>query len=268
MFFQHSGLWLPATCRAKPWRPSPQSPVHVIDGFVWNPWRERFEDVRGASYIEILAALHINHLIGFGSGANFTPITNTYNSGTGATETAPTDSSLCTVTSDGGGGGGSRSAGGPYGGGGSGRCVTPSLNVSSGGQLTYTVGAAGAGRTGSAGNGTSGGATTTSGGTGGFSGVAHNAGGGGGATTLTIGSGGSASGGTTNTAGQNGASGLDAGSPAGDSAGGGAGGTNTTSGGASPTAGSAPGGGGGGGDDGSSHNGANGAAGRISFAYT
>lgn len=274
MFFQHSGLWLPAVTKSKLWRPTKQSPIHVIDGFVWNPWREEFQDVRGASYHEIVASLGINQLIGFGSSAatSFTPITNTYNSGTSVTETSPSGATSCTVTSDGGGGGGSKGTTTftCRGGGGSGRCVSGPFAITGGTDaLTYTVGAAGVGKTGTSGSGTAGGNTTTTGGTGGFTGLAHSAGGGGGATTAANGTGGTASGGTTNTAGSNGTSTYLTDPGGGNAASGAAGGANGDDVSSPAVAGAAPGAGGGGGTTaGFNPDGANGGAGRISFAYT
>lgn len=280
MFIRHNYLLLPVTSKARPWVPSKRSPIQVLDGFVWDPLRERFIDVRGASYLEILASLNLTHLVGFGVAGAFAPITNTYTIGTAAVETAPSGSASCTITSDGGGGGGGGKATGSNlscgGGGGSARCIT-TASVSGGNQLTYTVGDLGAGS--SSGDGNAGTATTTTSGTGGFSGIAHSAGGGGGGsgTTTAGGTAGTASGGSTNT---NGNAGTHDGGTSAGSGGGGFGAdamydpelsdwlmTQDS------VDGTAPGGGGGGGFRGNtapgiSIAGANGGQGRISFAYT
>jgi len=281
MFIRHNYLLLPVTSKGNPWRPTKKSPIQVLDGFVWDPIKERFLDVCGASYLEILASLNLTHLVGFGVGDSaFVPITNTYTTGTATVETAPSGSASCTITSDGGGGGG----GGKLssfslicgGGGGSARCIT-TASISGGNQLTYTVGDLGVGN--SSGNGTAGTATTTTSGTGGFSGIAHSAGGGGGGsgTTSTGGTAGTASGGSTNT---NGNAGTHSG---GTAASGAVGGTGADAeydaevgeylGETDAVNGSAPGGGGGGGYRGNSGAGVSlpgesGGQGRISFAYT
>jgi hypothetical protein len=199
---------------------------------------------------------------------SFTPVTNSYTTGSG-TEVTPSGAANCAVTSDGGGGGGGRdNTHGAGGGGGSARCVT-NASVSSGNSLGYSVGAGGPGKTASTGAGTDGSATTTSGGTGGFAGIAHSAGGGGrgffggGGEGGLGGSAGAASGGTTNTNGVDGNAGAGfepAGGNGGEGGSGAAGGLATA------------GGGGGGGSYTAGTdaviNGGDGAGGRSQFAFT
>lgn len=97
-----------------------------------------------------------------GSVSSFTPITNTYITGTNAIEIAPVGATQCVVTSFGGGAGGARSAAGlGGGGGGAARCATGPFAVTGGDQLIYTIGVHGNGRTGSVGSGTDATATTT-----------------------------------------------------------------------------------------------------------
>ena len=257
MFLKHEHLWLPVTCKARPWHPTNASPVIVWNNLVWNPWRERFEDIGDASYDEIFASLGVNQLVGFGavSGGALTPVTRDYDSGSG-TETSPTGDGFCVVESVGGGGGGGcrAAAGGGGGGGGGAYCADSSRAVSTGASCSYSVGAAGAGDTNSTAtnNGTNGGTSTVNTGAGGFSGIAHSASGGQAASNSVGGSEGTASGGTnTNSSGSAGTDG-----PSGP--GGGAGGT----------IGTGSRGNGGTGGDAAGSVGAAGIAGRIRFAYT
>ena len=198
--------------------------------------------------------------------AAFAAITNTYNTGTAATETIPNGAMQMVVTEWGGGGGGAtgRTAGISGGGGASGAYCTKTFALASadwGKTLTYTVGALGLGA--STGDGQAGSASTITNNT--FAtAVAMTANGGGGGKDGNItgnqGTPGIASGGTTNTSG-NGSGGA---TPVGRGA---------PNGGADvglETVGTAPGGGGGGGLGGdlSDHAGANGSPGRVQFAYT
>lgn len=256
MFLKHEHLWLPVTCKARPWRPTNASPVIVWNNLVWNPWRERFEDIGDASYDEIFASLGVNQLIGFGAGGSspLTPVTRDYDSGSG-TETSPTgDGTVVVSSAGGGGGGGCRLTNGGGGGGGGGYCLDSARTVTTGATCSYSVGAAGNGDTNNtaSGNGTDGGASTVNTGAGGFSGIAQSAGGGVASIGFSGGTGGSASGGTsTNTSGNNGTDGPDG--PGGDagtfigSGSRGKGGTGGNTGGSVGTAGT---------------------AGRIRFAYT
>lgn len=190
-------------------------------------------------------------MIGTGT-TPFTPVTNTYNSGSG-TETIPTGANQVVIEAWGGGGNGGPYTGfQPGGGGGGGAYVkkTFTLNASNWGQtFNYAVGAAVN-------------ASTVSQNTFGTV-VSLNAGAGAsgqpGGMGGNPGAGGTASGGDVMNAGSSG-SGSNGG--AGASPGGGAGGA----GGATPVAGTAPGGGGGGNTNAGS--GASGASGRILFAYT
>lgn len=196
----------------------------------------------------------------YGKGG-FTPVTNTYTSGTGATETVPSGATSVTITVDGGGGAGGYNSSTLGGGGGGGSRSVRTIAVVGGNTFTYTVAAAVTGR-GTAGTGTSGNASSVSGTVSGGS-VSMTANGGGGGTTTTGGSGGTATGGTTNTSGSAGTSGG-TGGVGGNGAGGGTGGDWTIS-----INGSPPGGGGGGsGVDAGSVTSGSGARGQISFAYT
>jgi len=187
----------------------------------------------------------------------FVPVTNTYNTGTAATETVPAGAVSCVITIWGPGGGGSREAGGngDSWGGNSGAYSTRTVAVTGGQTFTYTVGQGGAGRTATSGSGSPGTAATTV--SSASPSVSMSAGLGlGGVQGGPAGAAATASGGTTNTSG---AQGLN---PSGGSAPNGGNGGTTFG-----TAGSAPGGGGAGGSL-TPGNGGNGAAGRISFAYT
>lgn len=203
----------------------------------------------------------INILLMRKSTAAFSPVTNTYNSGTGATETIPTNASQVVIEEwgPGGGGAGGDSGGGQVGpGGASGAYVKKTIALTSadwGKTFTYTVGpsvAGGAALT----NGSTGVATTCVNGTYGTA-VNLSAGpGAGGQSGVGRGSGGTATGGDTNTNGNGGGGilrpGLGAPNGGGDSA---------------TAAGTAPGGGGAGGSVAGSVGQAS-AAGRVKFAYT
>lgn len=189
----------------------------------------------------------------------FTPVTNTYTSGTAATENVPAGATQVVITADGGGGAGGRSAVLGGGGGGGGSRAVKTIAVTTGNTFTYTVAAAVAGRS-TNGKGTDGEISlvdgTVAGGT-----VNIDAGGGAGASLNASGAAGTASGGDTNTDGIAGdaALGIDGDGNGGTGAGGGAGGI------APEGAGSAIGGGGAGSTSGTS---GAGARGEISFAYT
>lgn len=253
MLLRHDlGFLVPVSCRAKLWVPSNDEPVIVVNNKVWNPFRERFEDIGDASYAEIFASLQINQLVGFGVGGDsaLTPVTRTYNSGA-ATETAPSGTGFCVPRSQaGGGGGGCRLTVGGAGGGAGGYCEDTARAIVGLETCAYSVGAGGNGDsdTGVGGNGTSGGNSTINTGTGGFTGIAHAALGGGASPGVAPGTGGTASGGTAaNTTGNSG-----------DSAPDGLGGINILT----------PRGDGGVGGDTSGSPGGAGVAGQISFAYT
>jgi hypothetical protein len=177
----------------------------------------------------------------------FPPVTNTYTSGTAATETVPSGASSCTITVDGAGGSGAFDATTfqPGGGGGSARSVK-AIAVTGGNTFTYTVAPQVAGVGGFDSNGTNGAASTVTGSPSGGS-VNMSGGGGQGGQIGTGGTGGTASGGDTNTSGSAGtvSFGGTAASGAGNSV--------------------APGGGGNGAFSGTS---GVGARGQISFAYT
>ena len=179
----------------------------------------------------------------------FVPVTNTYTSGTAATETVPSGASSCTITVDGAGGSGAADdiSFQPGGGGGSARSVK-AIAVTGGNTFTYTVAPQVAGVSSYA-NGTNGTASTV---TGSPSGGSVNMSGGGGGGGLTGGAGGgaggTASGGDTNTSGSAGGPVVSGGVAAS---------------GAAPSV--APGGGGNGAFSGTSDVGARG---EVSFAYT
>jgi hypothetical protein len=133
------------------------------------------------------------------SAFTFTPVTRTYTSGTGATETAPAGATNVIIAVWGGGGGG---AGGWFsdvdesgGGGGAGGYSETSVAISGGQTLTYTVGAFGGGGIPDGGPGVAGGNSSVSSGT--KSITTMTAVGGGGGLQLSGGTGGTASGGTT-----------------------------------------------------------------------
>lgn len=111
------GLWLPT--KRELWRPTKLSPIRVINNKVWNPVRERFEDVNGASFEEIIALLQINQLTGFSSGGG-TSITYTQSGATGSVNTAiPSGTSHIIVSGNAAAGAGGCSQSGGGGGGGS-----------------------------------------------------------------------------------------------------------------------------------------------------
>ena len=116
--------------------------------------------------------LSVGNLSGFGGGTvYFNPVTNTYNSGTGATESIPANCSQVVIELWGGGagtgnGGGSFSAGGGSGGGYA-KITRQVLPGEYGTNLTYTVGLPGLGT--ASGNGFNGTATTVTGTVGGSS---------------------------------------------------------------------------------------------------
>lgn len=191
--------------------------------------------------------------------SKFTPVTRTYTTGTGATETVPTGATSVVITVDGGGGAGGYNASTLGGGGGGGSRAVKTIAVAGGNTFTYTVGASVTGRT-IQGNGSTGNASTVSGTVSGGS-VSINAGAGLGGGINAGNLGGTATGGDTNTSGDPGDDGVDFGR--GGNAGGGA------AGGDAAVAGTSPGGGGGGSglDVGELRSGA-GARGQISFSYT
>lgn len=191
--------------------------------------------------------------------SKFTPVTRTYTSGTGATETVPTGATQVVITVDGGGGAGGYNATTQGGGGGGGSQAVKTIAVVGGNTFTYTVGNAVLGRT-TQGTGSTGQASTVSGTVSGGS-VSINAGAGFGGSFIAGNLGGTATGGDTNTDGNPGDDGVDGGQ-GGSSASGAAGGFPAE-------AGASPGGGGGGSglDVGELRSGA-GARGQISFSYT
>jgi hypothetical protein len=185
-----------------------------------------------------------------GKTGAFVPVTNTYDTGTSAVETVPAGATNVVITMWGGGGGGSRdSTANAATGGASGGYVQRSQATSGGSTFTYTVGAAGIGKTTTNGNGGAGGATSL------VSPSMTAGGGGGGIFAGTIATGGTATGGTTNTVGNA----YLAGDPGGCTSPPGAG-VRTVSVGVAP--------GGGGGASWTTTSGRNAAAGRITFYYT
>ncbi len=190
------------------------------------------------------------------AGLVFIPITNTYTTGTAATENVPPGAVSVTIKVSGGGASGNASSS-PLGGGGGAECILTIAVV--GGSLTYTVAASAIRRFGLGSNlpGNQGNASSVSGTVAG--GTVNIIANGGDAPTAagTGAAGGTGSGGNTNTPGS-----------AGTSTTGGAGATpDGGSGGVIGGAGLAPGGGGGPAADNNSNSGA-GARGQISFAYT
>jgi hypothetical protein len=144
----------------------------------------------------------------------FTPVTNTYTTGSGATETIPVGASFCTTSIVGAGGSGSTQSGANFsGGGGGGYCVTGPFAVTGGNTLTYSVGVGGAGV--SSGSGNAGTLSLVVSGTQVI--TTMSAGGGGGGTSVVGGAGGVASGGTTTN--NNGIIGVHAGTGAGGNSG-------------------------------------------------
>lgn len=197
----------------------------------------------------------------WGKGGGFTPVTRTYTSGTGATETVPTGATSVTITVDGGGGSGGYNSSALGGGGGGGGRSVLTIAVTGGNTFTYTVGSSVAGRA-TNGAGTTGNASSVTGTPSGGS-VSMTANGGAGGQVNNGGAGGTATGGTTNTSGSAGDAGIADGA-GGNGAGGGAGGSYLGT-----INGSPPGGGGGGsGVDAGSVTSGSGARGQISFAYT
>lgn len=184
----------------------------------------------------------------------FTPVTNTYDSGSG-TETVPAGATSCTVSVWGSGAAGGRdvAGGNAWGGGGGGYC-TRAIAVVGGDSFSYSVAASVAGRA-TDGDGANGNASSVTGTVSGGS-VSMTANGGSGVNTSAGvgGAGGTASGGTTNTTGGTGTATT------------GGAGANGGAGGAAKTAGTAPGGGGGPCNNFGSSGG--GAAGRVTFSYT
>jgi hypothetical protein len=189
----------------------------------------------------------------------FVPVTRTYTSGTGATETVPTGATSVVVTVTGGGGAGGYNSFTLGGGGGGGSQAIKTIAVTGGNTFTYTVGNAVLGRT-TNGFGSAGQASTVSGTVSGGS-VSMTAGAGGGGGTNNGGSAGGASGGDTNNAGNNGDDAVDGGTGGASASG--------APGGFPPDDGTPPGGGGGasGLDTGELRSGT-GARGQISFSYT
>lgn len=199
-----------------------------------------------------------------------TPINtiNTYNAGTGATETIPSGANQVVIEEWGGGGGGGKGAAGSFldgGGGGSGAYVKKTYPLNSGlwgKTFTYTVGASGTGSVGVGQAGTGGASTVTNGtfplalsmvangGTGGFAGAVSGA----------NGAGGTATGGDVNTNGNG--DGVSVSSFGNACPNGGAAQFVAT------TAGNPPGGGASGGSQTGSLQGLAGGAGRVRFTYT
>ena len=186
----------------------------------------------------------------------FTPLTRTYTTGTGATETVPAGATTCVITVWGGGGAGGARASAQGGGGGGGGYVVKTVTVSGGQTFTYTVGPLRTGPT-SAGGSLNGNQSTVVNGTGPAVNLA--AGGGGSGGTTTAGNAGTATGGDTNTPG---VAGTITPANGGASGGGAAGGTGDGGDGATP------GGGGAGGNIAGFGKGGNGARGQVSFAYS
>lgn len=203
--------------------------------------------------------ISIRNFYGTSNIPPFVPVTRTYTSGTGATETVPTGATLVVITVDGGGGAGGYNATTQGGGGGGGSQAIKTIAVAGGDTFTYTVGASVTGRT-TQGSGSNGNASTVSGTVSGGS-VSINAGAGLGGSFIAGNLGGTATGGDTNTDGNPGDDGVDGGQ-GGSSASGAPGGFPAE-------AGTSPGGGGGGSglDVGELRSGA-GARGQISFSYT
>jgi len=191
---------------------------------------------------------------------SFTPVTNTYTTGTNALETIPSGASQVVITVDGGGASAATVADGSLkGGAGAGARAVRTVTGLVGGQtFRYTVANAVPGHTGgSLGSGTAGEASTVTSesDTHGIGMTAH--GGSPGTTTLN-GQGGNATGGTTNTNGGDASNGSGGDGVAGP---GGVGGNSGNSG-------TAPSGGGASGDTTGAVGGGSGARGQVSFAYT
>lgn len=140
-------------------------------------------------------------MLGPNSGGGFTPFANTYNTGSGATETIPAGASFCQISCIGPGGSGGTflgvNTGG--GGGGGGDAETAAFAVTPGNTFIYTVGQGGAGSSGVNGsNGLPGvAASTVAAGTQALATMTANPGGGGTGANTGAGAGGTATGGTT-----------------------------------------------------------------------
>lgn len=160
MFIRHNYLLLPVTSKAKIWTPTKKSPIQVVDGFLWNPFKESFEDVRGATYEEIVAILQISQLHGFNSVKAFAPITTTFNAGL-TVYTIPTGATTGVFEIYSGGGAGGRATNGG-GGGASGAYAKTTVTVTAGGSHTFDIAASVAGRN-TNGVGTTGNSTTITG---------------------------------------------------------------------------------------------------------
>ena len=190
-------------------------------------------------------------------GSTFTPVTHSYSSGTGATETVPAGATNVVITLWGGGGGGARDvvafqASGAA----SGAYVQKTLPTTGGTTFIFTVGFLGAGRLSLSGDGNPGGTSS-------ISSLGLSAGGGGGGLLVGTGAiGGTASGGDTNINGNN-SLGFDATGMGAPNGGGNVGGS-----GLGTSNGSIPGGGGAAHYSNTGGGGGNGAPGEISFAYT
>ncbi len=105
---------------------------------------------------------------GGGGGGGFTPITNTYNSGSAATETIPSGASQVVITVWGGGASGGTAVDGSSfrSGGGGAQAIRTVTGLTGGQTFTYTVGASVSGHAGnSLGNGTDGNDSTVVSGT-------------------------------------------------------------------------------------------------------
>lgn len=139
--------------------------------------------------------------------SKFTPVTRTYTTGTGATDTVPTGATSVTIRVVGGGGSGAKDSVNGAGGGGSGGYALRTIAVSGGQTFTYTVGQGGAGVSVDQTNGNSGGDSTVTGTVTGGSVSMTGGGGERGYTGLVPGAGGTASGGSTNTPGNAGSGG-------------------------------------------------------------
>lgn len=161
MFIRHNYLLLPVTSKAKIWTPTKKSPIQVVDGFLWNPFKESFEDVRGATYEEIVAILQINQLHGFNSVRAFAPITTTFNAGY-TVYTIPNGATRGVFEIYSGGGAGGRNTTGGGGGGASGAYAKTTVTVTAGGGHVFDIAASVAGRN-TNGVGTTGNSTTITG---------------------------------------------------------------------------------------------------------
>lgn len=128
------GIWLPE--KRDLWRPTPRSPIRVVNGRVWNWRREEWEEVRDARYDEIVAMLGVTHLSGGAFGSTFQAVTYT---GTGLQSgvltAIPTGATALVAKGTGAGGDGDHrgaaSRGNGGGGGGGAYFQTASLTVTS-----------------------------------------------------------------------------------------------------------------------------------------